>query len=208
MDYRKMVLPGNSNSGKKPQEPEKPKREVHKVVKGDIVGNYHEPMRKISQLLFAEDFGTVKKYILDQVLWPAIKNTIADTVTSGINMWILGNRNGTPIKPMSSINSPTKYSTIYRLDGSSPKVGSTANSRFFFENPIVATKDDAEEVIMNLKDYIEAEDSVSVAVLYSMLGLESEATYNNYGWYNVGKAKAIPVKDGWVINLPKPVVLD
>lgn len=206
MDYRKMVLPSNSHSAKNVVE-ERPK--VNKVISGNVVGKRRDPIKKVGQLFFAEDISSIKNYIIFDVLLPAIKNVVADSITNSVSMALFGDfRTGTNRSGITSaLNSPTKYSTVYRM-GESPKIASTSRSRFFFENPIVEDKADAERVIRDLQDLIEAQEYATVADMYSMLGVKSEPTYNNYGWYKIGQAKPIPVKEGWVINLPKPVVLN
>lgn len=209
MDYRKMILPSNSNSGKRQEEQKKERPQVNKVINGGVVGNRHEPIKKVGQLFFAEDMHSIKNYVIYDVIIPAIKNIVADSVTNSISMALFGDfRSGTNRSgAATSLNSPTKYATVFRM-GESPKRANVSQSRFFFENPIVESTEDAQTVIRDLQDLIEAQEYATVADLYSMLGLKSESTYNNYGWYSISKAKPIPVKDGWVINLPKPVVLN
>ena len=47
-------------------------------------------MKKFTDIFISEDVGSVKSYILMDVLVPAIKKAISDIVTNGIDMILYG----------------------------------------------------------------------------------------------------------------------
>lgn len=57
-------------------------------------------------------------------------------------------------------------------------------------------------------DALATYNCVSVADLYDLVGMTSNYTDNKYGWYDLRTAYIQGVSGGYVIRLPKPVVLN
>ena len=76
-----------------------------------------------------------------------------------------------------------------------------------YKRIVLETREDAEEVLDNLSNAIDEFGVVSISDLYEFVGIKSEYTDNKYGWTNISSAKAIPVSDGYLLKLPKAILI-
>ena len=67
---------------------------------------------------------------------------------------------------------------------------------------------EAEAVIHQLKDMLAEYGEVSVGDLYDIVGISNDFTDYKYGWVNLESAKAVRVRDGYFLDLPKIIPLN
>ena len=72
------------------------------------------------------------------------------------------------------------------------------------KEPIVETRYDADIVLEELNDCLAEYDQVTVGDLYDALGFDSEHTDYKWGWVDLSTATIRKVRDGWLIDLPRP----
>ena len=66
-----------------------------------------------------------------------------------------------------------------------------------------------EEVLGNLQDIVASEfEQATVADLYELAGITSSFTDNKWGWMDLRGANVKRVREGYQLNLPKPILLD
>ena len=80
-------------------------------------------------------------------------------------------------------------------------------SKSGYEEIIFANASDAQDVLNNMIEFMEDYGVVSVADLYDLTGIPSNCNDNNYGWKNIDRTFVKRGRDGFVINLSKPIVL-
>ena len=73
---------------------------------------------------------------------------------------------------------------------------------------VLDTRGEAEEVLSHLVDLTEDFGGARVADLYDLVGLESQFTDDKYGWMTLNTATVSRVRKGYLINLPKPILMD
>ena len=73
-----------------------------------------------------------------------------------------------------------------------------------FDDIILATRDEAESVLNRMYDLLGDYKMVTVAELYTMVGISGDFTNENWGWRNLQSAKIRRVRDGYLIDLPRP----
>ena len=67
---------------------------------------------------------------------------------------------------------------------------------------------EAENIIDRLSDLIENYDTATVADLYDLAGITSNFTDDRWGWYTLEGASVSHLREGYLLNLPKPVPID
>ena len=77
-----------------------------------------------------------------------------------------------------------------------------------YQDIIFSSRGDAEEVLSQMIDALATYNCVFVADLYDLVGMTFNYTENKYGWYDLRTAYIQGVSGGYVIRLPKPVVLN
>lgn len=197
-EISKMNLPANSNKD----------RRLKKVVQGTATTRKPSLAKKFGETFIAEDVSNVKNYLFFDVLVPAIKDTIVNFVTNGINAVIYGDT-----RPRQSrFNQPygnrsyTSYSSYSRP--SRPPEGSFRpgrETRYSQEKePIVESRYDADLVLEELNNCILEYDQATVGDLYDLLGFDPDHTDYKWGWTDLSSATVRKVPGGWLIDLPRP----
>lgn len=204
MDYQ-----GNSKKTKKPNEPQ-PKKDLEKVVTGDVIVKPKTITSRVKNIFFGGDVNTAGQYVISEVLLPALRNLVVETISKGADRLIYGDsmhrRRPTNYAPRVQYNNPINrgYGSRNFLADQKPvdrwtqgHVGGKA-----FEDVIVSTKEDADTVVERLIDIVDMYELVSVADLYELLGLPSSHTDNKWGWTHLTTIDVRQVREGWRITFP------
>ena len=206
-DVERNMFPPNSHKSR--VEPEEPKKVVKKVVSGKVVKKKKTFWRKMTDTLFGEDVESVSSYIIHDVLVPAAKNTLSDIVSGGIEMLLFGDAKS-PRSRRDVNRSYVRYDKVsYRDERHDRREPSPRNRlRHNFDDIILASRGEAEEVLSHLVELIDVYGMASVADLYDMVGLTSSYTDQKYGWVNLSSAHTSRVRDGYLLELPRAMPLD
>lgn len=200
MDYKP-----NSHRSKEEQKSTDAKK-VEKVVKGTVKTKKKSEVRKFTDAFISEDAANVKSYVLLDVIIPTIKKTVVDIVTDSIHMIFLGT---TARGKSSSGGTKINYSNFYdpRDDRrySEPRVN---RNRFDYDDLIFESRGEAEAVLDQMEELIDRYHVVTVADMYDMADMTAPYTSNKYGWSNLRNAEIIRVRDGYIIKLPRAMVID
>ena len=209
MDYQ-----GNRNKDKEPEvKNDKPDKVVVKVVTGEVIQKPNKMSRKFRDIFLGGDARSALRYVAADVLLPAFRDLIVDTATRGTERLVYGD-SGRGRRP--SYESRVQYN---RYSHSSNPLDrgrySPPTARLPDQNPgwqkvnkqrvgdvVVFSKEEAETVVSTLIDIIDQYDVASIADYYELLGLESTAIDNKWGWSYLNNVQIRQVRQGYVIDLP------
>ena len=182
------------------------KKKIEPVVKSGAKLRKKNELQKVAGSIISEDAKSVKSYILMDVLVPAIKDAIEDIVTNGIRMLLRGDTSARRSGPSGGI-SHISYNKAYdRRDRSSLD---RPRGVMDFDDLILPTRYEAEEVLRSLDDLIETYRIVSVADMYEAAGIRDfEYTARNYGWKDIRRAEVVRVKNGYWLKMPNVSPID
>jgi len=188
-----------------------PEKKVRQVVKGRTRKRKKSPGKIFKETFVAEDALSVVAYIFYEVLVPAAKNTISDMISGGIERLLYGDEY-TPSsrqKPRSKYGPQVTYGNYYggRPKATAERPRSTVRVQQSFDNIVLDRRADADEVLTHLAELIASYGQASVADLYDLVGIPSNFVDQNFGWEDLGRAGVARTRDGWVLNLPKPIDL-
>lgn len=200
----------NSQKSKAP-EPVEQAPTIAPVISGTAVER-KEPLRKKFLQAYAGDSAqSVGQYLVMDVIVPGTKNIIADLVTQGINRLLFGGSR--PVQQGVRSNVGGSYGKFFNGGGgqnqnqqNQPQVHQVQDTSGFGEI-ILQTRSDAEAVIDALRELIEAYGNAKVANLYALVGKSGDFTNQAIGWTNLSRAGVIQIREGYLLDLPKPVVL-
>jgi hypothetical protein len=177
-------------------------KRVEKVVKGNVRSKKKTEIQKLADVFISEDVANVKSYIIFDVLIPAAKRVISDTVDT-----LLYGESGRKGK---SNSSKASYERYYDRSNSNrtntPKTRS--RSTYDYDEIVLDNRGEAEEVLSRMVDLVETYGLVSVADLYDLCGMSCNYTDNNYGWTDIRSANVVRVRDGYLIKLPRALPLN
>lgn len=200
-------FPSNSNRKKELTAPVKEKN-ITPVVSGKVIKKQRSFGQKLSETFFGDDTRSVGDYILHDVLIPAMKSTLSDMVGGGIEMLLFGERKSSSRSRLfrDRDRSYVPYNKLSRRDDLEDRryMSRSARSRHDFDDIILETRGEAEDVLSHLVDLIEDYGVASVGDYYDLLGIESAFTDNKYGWTNVADGYIDRTRDGYCIRLPRP----
>lgn len=214
-----MVYPSNSRNVRKDQpQPEKvDDKKLHKVVQGKVMKKKKGIGSKLAETFLEDDTKSVASYIFHDVLIPAAKSMISDMVGGGIEMLLFGGRRSRTDYGRGGVNrgpSRTSYGSYYRStndrdrDRDRRDISSRGRARFDFDEIVLETRGEAEEVLSNLVDLTIDYQQATVADLYELVGITGNFTDNKYGWTDLRGVVPRRVRDGYLLDLPRPQPLD
>lgn len=200
-------FPSNSNRKKELNTPVKEKN-ITPVVSGKVIKKQRSFGQKLSETFFGDDARSVGDYILHDVLIPAMKSTLSDMVGGGIEMLLFGEKKSSSRSRLfrDRDRSYVPYNRLSRHDDLEDRryMSRSARSRHDFDDIILETRGEAEDVLSHMVDLIEDYGVASVGDYYDLLGIESNFTDNKYGWINVADGYIDRTRDGYCIRLPRP----
>lgn len=184
------------------KEIEREEKKVERVVSGKVKS---KKKNRFADTFISEDAASVKEYIIFDVLIPAAKNAISDMVTTGIQMMLYGEVRGTN----KSKGSKVSYSKYYddRRDRDYDRRSRT-RSGYDYDEIILESRAEAEEVLNSMDDLLDRYGLVSVADLYDLVGITGNYTDNKYGWTSLRHASVQRLRDGYLLKLPRAIPLD
>lgn len=184
------------------------RKKLEKIVDGEVKTRKKSEMSKFKEVFISEDIHNVKSYILMDVLVPAIKKAVSDIVTNGIDMILYGG-SGKNSKDRFGA-SKISYQNYYdRRDDRRAPSESRTRSGYSYDDVVLKTRGEAEEVLARMDEMIETYGMVSVADLYDLVGVTGNYTDNKYGWINIRNAEPVRLRDGgYMLKLPKALPLN
>ena len=201
IDYK----PNSHRSKENQKDTSADRKKLEKVVTGTVKTKKKGEIRKFTDVFVSEDISNVKNYIFMDVLVPAIKKAISDIVTSGTNMILYG---GTGGGSRSSRVDRISYTDYSKRSSACPVDNYRSRSGYSYDDIILESRGEAEEVLTRMDELVEQYGVVSVDDLYDLVGRSCEYTDNKYGWTNIRNAEPIRVRDGYMLKLPKALPID
>lgn len=198
------------NSQKYKDEQAENEKKIEKAITGSVRTRKQPVGRKIADSFISEDAGSVKNYLLMDVLVPAIKDTLSDIIKSGIDMILFGESRASSGGRRIGSSNVVSYQSYYNK----PQSRQTRNTQtvrlkgYEFEDIVLENRADAEEVLSRLIGLTREYGMASVTDLYELVGLDPSYMDNKYGWYDLKGAGIERVRDGFILALPRTTLLD
>lgn len=199
-------FPPNSDASKTDSQDTK---KIERVTSEEPKRRKKSLRKQFSETFVAGDMKSAVRFVLFDVLVPAAKDMIAEAGSQGIEKLIFGEsrrrRGATP--PQSG---PTGYVSYNRF-GMGPQaqqppraLSNRARARHDFDEIVLTSRTEAEEVIDRLFDLVSRYDSATVADLYELVGFASAHTDHKWGWTDIRGAGVSRVREGYLLDLPEP----
>ena len=206
------TLKPNSNVSKE-------EKHVEKVVKGQAKIRKKTLGEKFSETFLSDEVGDVKSYLVFDVLIPALKDTIFDMFKTGLEMTLFGDSRPKNVQRSNRYGGGSGSHTSYQSysDHGSSRGGRTwsqSEGRYDrkpsrdFGDIVFPDRADAEHVLSNLVELIDMYGVASVADFKTFAGIKKSWTDDDIGWDALGSAKIIRTREGFILDLPRPVPLE
>lgn len=216
--------PSNSRKAKE-EVPEKTVEREKRVEKPVVTGNAATRRKKPLGKRFMETFvggsdaQSVWEYVLRDVLVPAAKDTVTQAVSEGVERLIFGEVRGRH-RASSSRGSSAGYTNYQRY--ASPhgttrredprearrEISRHSRATHDFDEIVLPSRVAAEEVIEELFALLEKYDEAKLSDLYDLCNISGQFTDERYGWTDLRGSRAVRVRGGYLLDLPRPHELD
>lgn len=190
------IEPDNKQSTDKP--------EMDKVVQGEVVHKKKAKVQKVAETFFGGDLRDVASYVFNDVMIPAAKDLLYDTISQGFSRLLFGD-----VRPRStSTRGYTSYSSMNRTqsvggrDRIRERMVEVRNS-YDFDDITFRDRRDAEAVMDTLRDAIDHYGQCSVADLLKASGISPRYTDYDIGWTDLSRASIARYRDGYMLNMPR-----
>lgn len=165
--------------------------------------------KKFARLFLADDVGDIGEYLVKDLIIPTIKDVFLNFMTAAL--W--GDRRSGSSYRDSSGRRRTDYNGISRnsprRDRDRDREDYSASRREFdIDNLVFATREQADIVLTRLEDYLEDYGQVTVGYLYELMDESGPYTLEYYGWRNLDRASVRRVRNGYALDLPRPVRIE
>lgn len=213
------AYPNNSDKAraKAQNKPEK----LEKVTKGMVIQKKKSFGRRFAEAFGAREGQGVLDYILYDIVIPATRNMVFDSIQNGAEMLIFGEIRGRRYgRGYSDNGRGYRYDRVSYRDDDRRGYGRdrrddddrygrrVPNGVNDYEDLLFASQYDAETVISKLIDLIDAYNQATISDLYDLAGQTApDYACGNYGWRNLSTARSKRVRDGYILDLPRPIVL-
>lgn len=205
-----MDLP-NKNSTPLPQEPQK--KVIKQVVPSGMAHGAKRPAsRRFMSFLMSESPRDLAGRIGRDILVPRAKAGLEEAANSFLSGMLWG---GGGNRPTSNIvqgavlrgtgGGGMNYAAISAPG--QPVVAVTAPGTGPYKDVVVPSQQFAEAVLANAYDLMNQYRVIAVGDLYESAGISPEPHHNSYGWYSLDGARIVKDREGYRIELPRPVKL-
>ena len=189
-----------------------PEKKVEPLVLKGLVTQRKKPLgAKFKELFLGADARDVGSYLLIDVAIPAAKSLIYDMATQGMNRALYGDSRPSP----RSGSSNGRYVSYNRMSKPTPPwedsprtLSRQSRATHSFDDLPFTDREDATEALERLRMLVDQFDVATVTDFYELVGITGSFTDNKWGWNSLRDARVLPSRDGFIIDLPRPIPLD
>lgn len=165
---------------------------------------------KVSGIFSPKD---VLSYVYTDVVVPAFKDLAYDVVTKGSYHGIYGETRG--VAPRSYRGPGGERYTSYNRPvtreserDTTPKLDRRERSQHDFSRLVFPSIQRAEAVANRMLDRIDQYGVATVADFYDSMGMSYDFTDDSYGWTSLQGIRIRHVREGFILELPRPIQID
>lgn len=208
-----------SSLAQKPVEEEKPK--LGGTIQGGVSLKRKTPGQRFTETFLNNgDVRTVGQTILMDVIVPALKEMIFNSGRDALSMFLFGDTRASRTGGLRSVGGITRDYTSY-----SSNIVSRTRDRdrvdiyrpedsVKYNNLVFEIRGDAENILFNMRDYINTYDDIQIVKLYELvreqtgIQIPMNAQDAKFGWSDLTNACVRQVRGGYLLELPNPIVLE
>lgn len=202
-------FPSNAHSkGPAPKKKDEERR-VEKVISGEVVRRKQPLGKRFMENMFtgADAKTAIETTLLDTVL-PGLRDVIYDSIVGGARAMIFdGSRRGSsrgPSRSSSSTGTWTSYGDRFKKITNEPPISRQARANHQFDEIVIDSRHEADRVLDSLYDLANMFGSVTVADFYGLVGISESHVDRNYGWDDLRGSEIKRIREGYILDLPKP----
>jgi hypothetical protein len=190
-----------------------PEKVVQRVTVSEPIVRKKGFGQKFARSFVSGDGKTVLGYVMADVVLPAVKDMISDAVSQGVERMLFGESVSGSRRSYRSRGGGSGYVNYSGMSRSSreqpdPIRSRKARATHDFDDVLIATRAEAEEVLDAMFTLLSQYEIVTVANFYELVGVNGSFTDNKWGWPSLTGSKVVRSRNGYLIDLPRPELID
>lgn len=199
-------FPPNSDKSKLGETEEK---KVEQVTSAPAIRRKKGLGKQFKSIFFGGDAKSAFSYMIYNVLIPAAKEALADAGEQGLRQLIFGESRRQRSAPTSGPGGYVSYNRYAMGQQQKPRALShRSRARHEFDEIVLETRQEAEDVIDRLFAILDKYGSVTVSDLYDLVGIQATHTDQKWGWEELRGAGVGRTRGGYLLDLPDPEILN
>lgn len=178
------------------------------VAEGVAVEKKKSIFKKFKETFTGDDAHSVISYVFYDVMVPAAKEMVVDMGREGLERMFFGESRHRGRSSSIDRKPYTPYGRVSYHDEPVREISRRARSTHDFREIILPSRGEAEEVIERLSDAIAEFGLATVEDLYDLVGITGSFADVKYGWTTARGMSADRVREGFMLNLPSPQLID
>lgn len=194
------------------QKPTPPREKKTPIVSGAVLSK-RPPQRRLFNFLFAESPRTLGATIGKNIVMPRLKMALEESLNGFLSGMLWGDSTNRPlpnaVRQAQLRGQMTGYSAI-STQGALQQAQSAVVQRPTsgnYDDVVLPTIQEAENLLVMMIDHLNQYNLVTVGDLYEWADLPVAVAHNGYGWTNLNSAQIKPVNGGFLLELPRPILL-
>jgi hypothetical protein len=204
-------FPPNSEASKRQQQPEEDKS-LTRVTSKEPVRRRKSLWKQFKGVFIAGDFKSTTRYVVMDVFLPMTRDIIYEVGAEGLRNLVFGEsrRYRGVTRPQAGDYGYVAYNRYSstgppsRMRGPERAISRQARAQHNFDEIVLDSRVEAEQVIDELFEVVSRYESASVADLYQLVGLPQSHTDHKWGWTDLSGAGVSRIRDGYLLDLPDP----
>lgn len=188
----------------------KSKEDTKPIIRGKVKKR-SSIFRSVKDEFISEDADTMGSYLLYDILFPALRDLVNDICHGAIDA-AFGGGGRSSYRSRSSRNNGSYISYNRYYDDRDRKRRDRDDERresrrrnLDFEDFVFQYREDAEDVLDRMCDYLERFGDVPVSYFYDLCGetIPGDFTSDDWGWTNLSGARVRKIGRGYILDLPR-----
>lgn len=203
-------FPANSQKAKARAEP---REKVERVTSAETVRRKRGLGTRFKETFIGGDARSATDHVVFSVVVPEVRDMLYNAFVAGMETMIYGESkahrrgSGSGYPGMGHV----RYDRMGPSAAKPPEprlLSRRSRARHDFDDVVISSRSEAEEVIDRLFDLLSRHGSASVADLYELTGVQSSHVDMKWGWTELRGARAIGRNGRYMLDLPEPEPLD
>jgi hypothetical protein len=191
------------------QKPTETPAPVASVIEPGQVRRRKKPLGvRLKETFIGGDAQSVMGYVMAEVVVPAIKDTLSDVVTQAVERMLFGEVRSSARRPRAGGQGGYvtygSQSVVRQGQPTRPSLNPRARANHEFDQIILPDRPTADQVVDRMYDLLSRYEQVTVSNLYELVGITPDFTDNNWGWTSLEGTGVRRVREGFLIDIPRP----
>lgn len=176
---------------------------------------------RFRKTFFSGDAKGTAQHVWSNIIVPMAQNALLDAIQQGSERMVVGqvrSRSSMGTLPNLLGLGHQAYNKMYQsgpmqapgITGQMPlqQQQRMARANHSFEQFVLGSRIAAETVVDRMYDLLSRDGAVTVADFMDLLGEPADYTMQKWGWVDLRGSQVVRVPQGYLLDLPRPVVLD